>query len=201
MAEALTTQSSVSPSAGSKPFALSLNGLSLALVNRILGFVTIAAVAYFVITLLVGGVKLIGVGQHIRGLEAKGAKAAKPVQEREAPKAAVTDPALSNRNIFQPAGAGGGAAGGPPPAARPAGAAPSASDATSASAMNSAGGYKLVGISQSSDPAETYVMVENSQTKLTYFLQYGQQVEGLELERILEDKVIVKIGGKSVELE
>jgi type II secretory pathway component PulC len=183
MAEALTTQSSINTSAGSKPFAFSLNGLSLALVNRILGMLTIAAAAYFVITLMIGGVKLIGVGQHIRGLEAKGAKAAKPVQERSATQVVVTDPALSNRNIFQPAGV-----------------VASASDASSSS-MNPAGGYKLVGISQSSDPAETYVMVENSQTKLTYFLQYGQQVEGLELERILEDKVIVKIGGKSVELE
>jgi len=184
MAEALTTQSSINTSAGSKPFAFSLNGLSLALVNRILGMLTIAAAAYFVITLMIGGVKLIGVGQHIRGLEAKGAKAAKPVQERSATQVVVTDPALSNRNIFQPAGV-----------------MTSASDAASSSSMNPAGGYKLVGISQSSDPAETYVMIENSQTKLTYFLQYGQQVEGLELERILEDKVIVKIGGKSVELE
>jgi hypothetical protein len=184
MTEALTSQSSVTAPTGGKPFAFLSNGISLALVNRILGMLTIAVGAYFVITLAVGGVKLVGVGQHIRGLEAKGAKAAKPAQEQRGTKAVVVDPALSNRNIFQPAGA-----------------AASASDAASSSSMNPAGGYQLVGISQASDPADTYVMVENSQTKLTYFLQYGQQVEGLELERILEDKVIVKIGGKSVELE
>ncbi len=183
MAEAATTQTSVNTPASGKAFAFSMSGLSLASFNRVLGVLTAVTAAFFLITLAIGGVKLIGVGQHIRGLEAKGAKAAKPAEEREAVKAAVIDPQLSNRNIFQPAGT-----------------AASTSDAGS-SAMNPLAGYKLVGISQSKDPSETYVMIENSQTKLTYFLQYGQPVEGLELERILEDKVIVKIGGKSVELE
>lgn len=169
--------------AGNKPIFALFRGLSLETVNRILGFLTAAAVIYFVLTLAIGGLKLAGVKQHIRGLEAKGAASAQPEIEQGFARPASADPALSNRNIFQPAGVVSSGDGGTVPIA----------------SVQSA--YRLVGIAASPDPSETYVMVENTQTKLTYFLQYHQPVEGLELERILEDKVIVKIGGKSVELE
>lgn len=167
---------------GGKLLPLSLTGLSLATVNRALSVLALIVLVYFVATLLLGMFKLFGVGHHIRSLEVKGSKIA-----AEAPDSSKTleskpvDPALGNRNIFQPAGV------------------PVSTTASSGAARTNA--YRLVGISASSDPAETYVMVENPQTKLTYFLQYGQPVEGLELEKILEDKVIVKIGGKAVELE
>lgn len=167
--------------AGKKLALLPAGGLSLALMNRVLGVLAALAFAYFVITIFGGAVKLIGVGAHIRQLETKAAAVQAEVDSQPI-RSSVIDAALSNRNIFQPAGA---------VVATPDGAANS----------GAAGAYKLVGISESKDAAETYVMIENSQTKLTYFLQYGQPVEGLELERILEDKVIVKIGGKAVELE
>ena len=173
--------SSVSPA---KTFSLPAGGFSLTSVNRVLGMIAAVAGLYFVLTLLAGVTKLAGVGHHIRQLEAQGAKlASDPVPAHEAVRAVRVDPALTNRNVFQPAGA-----------------AVTSSDA-GVSAGSKTSAYRLVGISESKDPAETTVMVENSQTKLTYFLQYGQPVEGLELEKILEDKVIVKIGGNAVELE
>ncbi len=165
---------------GKKLALLPAGGLSLKLVNRVLGVLAALALAYFVITIAGGAVKLIGVGAHIRQLETKAAAVQTQVDVQPI-RSSVIDAALDNRNIFQPAGA--------------------VVEAAGAASSGAASTYKLVGISESKDAAETYVMIENSQTKLTYFLQYGQPVEGLELERILEDKVIVKIGGKAVELE
>lgn len=168
---------------GNKFFSLPAASLSLQTVNRILMVLTALAFVYFMLTLLTGTVKLIGVGQHIHKLEAKGAKmSASASADQEFVKSKPADPALENRNIFQPAGS-------------------AVSTVDSASSSSGTAAYKLVGISMAREASETYVMIENSQTKLTYFLQYGQPVEGLELEKILEDKVIVKIGGKTVELE
>lgn len=178
---AIHTTPSDSGSAKGKFLSAFSVDLSLSTVNRVLGILAALALAYFVVTLFFGAVKLIGVGQHIRKLEAQGAADVKPAQEKAASARAAIDPALDNRNIFQPAG--------------------TMTAVSSESASSGQPMYRLVGISESKNLSETYVMVENSQTKLTYFLQYGQPVEGLELERILEDKVIVKIGGKAVELE
>ena len=182
-----TISSSEAPSA-TKGFNLSSllsGGISLAMVNRVLGVLTVLAVVYFVVSLLGGVAKLIGVGHHIHQLETSHAeKSVDPSSGRDAVKPAPADAALGNRNIFMPAGA-----------------VVSSSGAGNAGAAGTSSYYKLVGISEAKDPGETYVMIENSQTKLTYFLQYGQPVEGLELEKILDDKVIVKIGGNAVELE
>ena len=171
------------PATGGRFAFLSAGKLSIATVNRILSFLTVVVFAYFVAMLFLGTVKLLGVGHHIRTLETKGAQAsAQMPSQGEFVKAKPAGAELSNRNIFQPAGAFS-----------------TRSDASAPASHDSA--YRLVGLSLSKDSAETYVMIENTQSKLTYFLQYGQPVEGLELEKILEDKVIVKIGGKSVELE
>jgi type II secretory pathway component PulC len=168
---------------GNKFFSLPAGSLSLQSVNRVLMVLTALAFVYFMLTLLTGTVRLMGVGQHIHKLEAKGAKmAASASADREFVKSKPADPMLENRNIFQPAGS-------------------VAASVDSTVSLTGAAAYKLVGISMAKEASETYVMVENAQTKLTYFLQYGQPVEGLELEKILEDKVIVKIGGKTVELE
>jgi type II secretory pathway component PulC len=160
--------------------------INLKSVNRILLVLAAISAIYFVMVIAGGAVKLMGVSHHIRQLELKGAKDAGTATPSDKPlklEVRQADPALSNRNIFQPAGA-----------------VVSSSD-SGASTVRSSPSYKLVGISESSDPADTYVMIENAQTKLTYFLQYSQPVEGLELEKILGDKVIVKIGGDSVELK
>lgn len=185
MEDVSASQSQSLSAAGSrKMFSSALLRPSLSAVNKALGFLTALAAAYFLFTLAVGLVKLAGVGHHIRQLEVQGAEAAaKASPAKEFVKPAAVDPALSNRNIFQPAGAG----------------APASGDSVVSS--SGAAAYRLVGISMSKNPVDTYVMIENSQTKLTYFLQYGQPVEGLELDEILEDKVIVKIGGKAVEFE
>lgn len=181
MVDVTADQTQIASHSGGKALPALLRGVSLETVNRILIILTVLAGIYFGLTLVFGGIKLAGVKHHIRGLEAKGA-AAEPTVEMSAPRVAAVDPALSNRNIFQPAGAVASGDGG-------------------ASVVSVSSSYRLVGIAAAADPSDTYVMVENTQTKLTYFLQYRQPVEGLELERILEDKVIVKIGGKSVELE
>ena len=185
MEDATASQSqSLSAAGGRKLFPASLMRPSLAAVNKTLGLVTAVAAAYFLFTIAVGTVKLMGVGHHIHQLELKGAEAAaKASPAKDFVKPAPVDPALDNRNIFQPAGMA------------------TSSSADAAAGVSGAATYRLVGISMSKNPADTYVMIENSQTKLTYFLQYGQPVEGLELDKILEDKVIVKIGGKAVEFE
>lgn len=185
MEEISAGQSQSLPAAGgNKLFPTALLRPSLAAVNKILGILTALAAAYFLLMLAIGAVKLMGVSHHIQQLEAKGAAAAaKASPAKEFVRPVAVDPALNNRNIFQPAGA-----------------AVTGTGEASASASGAAT-YRLVGISLSRDPMDTYVMIENSQTKLTYFLQYNQPVEGLELEKILEDKVIVKIGGKAVEFE
>jgi hypothetical protein len=181
--EAIQDTTQVSAASGRKPFFISAGGMSLAVVNRGLYLLTAIALIFFVITLGLGGIRLAGVKHHIQSLEAKGAASSRPAAEPSAAKTIAADAALSNRNIFQPAGivVAGGDSGAP--------------------VMSTSNTYRLVGISASAKADDTYVMIENTQTKLTYFLQYRQPVEGLELERILEDKVIVKIGGKSVELE
>lgn len=183
MVEAVQNTNQVGAASGRKPFFIAAGGMSLAVVNRGLYLLTAIALIFFVITLAFGGVRLAGVKHHIKSLEAKGAVAARPAAEPSTAKVVTADAALSNCNIFQPAGA-----------------VVVAGD-SGASVMNVSNTYRLVGISASAKADDTYVMIENTQTKLTYFLQYRQPIEGLELERILEDKVIVKIGGKSVELE
>lgn len=61
--------------------------------------------------------------------------------------------------------------------------------------------YKLTGISQGASLNESTVMVEDLRSKITYMLQYGKSVDGMELENINNGKATVKIGGVSIELE
>ena len=186
MANALAAGESVPASAPT-----SLRGLgrrfaaavSLKSANRALYVLATLVALYFVLVLLGGMVKLSGVSGHIRKLEISGAKAASASADPAKFEPGRIDPMLGNRNAFQPAGA------------------QSVSTGDGASNISSSAVYRLVGISESKDLAENYVMVENTQAKLTYFLQYGQPVEGLELDKILEDRVIVKIGGDPVELK
>ncbi len=161
----------------------SARALNIGQVNRVLYILAAIAAVYFVIEIILGAVKLAGVSDHIRKLEQSGAQStasapANPVKLDLKP----VDPALGNRNIFQPSSA-------------------QSIVADDASAARVSATYKLVGIAEAQSPSDTYEMVENTQTKLTYFLQYGQPVEGLELEKIIDDKAVVKIGGDSVELK
>lgn len=61
--------------------------------------------------------------------------------------------------------------------------------------------YKLTGIAEGATLEETTVMVEDVRSKITYMLQYGKSVDGMELENINNGKATVKIGGVSIELE
>lgn len=60
--------------------------------------------------------------------------------------------------------------------------------------------FKLVGISLTEDVKDSYAMVENSKTGITFFLKKGEKLAGMELLDITENKLIFKEGGKSVEL-
>ncbi len=60
--------------------------------------------------------------------------------------------------------------------------------------------YRLVGISQSADPSEMYAMIKNAKTNITFFLKKGEKLEGMELVNIAENKVMLRVKGKEVEL-
>ena len=60
---------------------------------------------------------------------------------------------------------------------------------------------RLVGISYSPATNESYVMVENIKTELTYILQEGDTIANFVIEQILSDKVVMRIGGETVELK
>ena len=60
--------------------------------------------------------------------------------------------------------------------------------------------YRLVGISFSPDPKETYAMVKNAKSNITFFLKKGEKLDGMELVNIFDNKVTLKVGGKEVEL-
>ncbi len=96
----------------------------------------------------------------------------------------AVEPGLTNRNVFLPVELN-----------------DSSPLESVTAAFNPAASYKLVGISESSNRSDTFVMVENVRTKMTFLLPYGQAVEGLELEEVIGNKIRVKIGGTSVELE
>lgn len=62
------------------------------------------------------------------------------------------------------------------------------------------GDYKLVGISPSADPQQAYAMVKNTRTNITFFLKSGDRLDGMELEKIQENRVVFNAKGKQVEL-
>ena len=59
--------------------------------------------------------------------------------------------------------------------------------------------YKLVGISIEHDPKDSYAMIENTKTNITFFVKRGENFAGLELVEILDEKLIFKSGGETVE--
>lgn len=60
--------------------------------------------------------------------------------------------------------------------------------------------YRLVGISLGTDSEETYAMVKNAKTNITYFLKKGEKLDGMELMDIFDNKLSLKIKGQVVEL-
>ena len=60
--------------------------------------------------------------------------------------------------------------------------------------------YRLVGISIERDPKDTYVMVKNVKTNITFFLKKNEWLNGMEILNILDNKVVLKVKGKEVEL-
>ena len=59
---------------------------------------------------------------------------------------------------------------------------------------------KLVGISIEPNPADSYAMIENTKTSVTFFVKKGETFLGMELFQIAEDKLLFKSGGQIVEL-
>ena len=60
--------------------------------------------------------------------------------------------------------------------------------------------YKLVGISIDPDPVNSSAMIESVKTNITFFLHKGEKLDGMELVDILEDKLILRVQGQTVEL-
>ena len=60
--------------------------------------------------------------------------------------------------------------------------------------------YRLVGISQSPDPKEIYAMIKNVKTNITFFLKKEEKLDGMELITIFENRVLLRVRGKDVEL-
>ena len=59
------------------------------------------------------------------------------------------------------------------------------------------GDYRLVGLSL--DQNETYAMVKNVKTNITFFLKKGEVLNGMEIVDILENKLVLNVQGKQVE--
>jgi len=59
---------------------------------------------------------------------------------------------------------------------------------------------KLVGISIETNPEDSYAMVENTKSKITFFLKKGETLDGLFVKEVLEEKVVFESGGTEVEL-
>ena len=60
--------------------------------------------------------------------------------------------------------------------------------------------YRLVGLSPAADPNDSYVMIKNAKTNITFFLKKGEKLDGMELMNISENKITLKVKGKDVEL-
>lgn len=60
--------------------------------------------------------------------------------------------------------------------------------------------YRLVGISFSSDPKEVYAMIKNVKTNITFFLKKNEKLDGMELVNILDNRIVLNVKGKDVEL-
>lgn len=60
--------------------------------------------------------------------------------------------------------------------------------------------YRLAGISIAPDSKETYAMVKNVKTNITFFLKQGEQLDGMQLLNIFDNKLVLKVRGKDVEL-
>ncbi len=57
--------------------------------------------------------------------------------------------------------------------------------------------YKLVGISWSDNPD---AMIEDTAANKTYFMKRGQALDGVKIQAIFKDKVVLSSGGQEVEL-
>ena len=60
--------------------------------------------------------------------------------------------------------------------------------------------YKLVGISIDPDPSGSSAMIENVKTNVTFFLHKGETLDGMELVDILDEKLILRVQGQTVEM-
>ena len=59
---------------------------------------------------------------------------------------------------------------------------------------------KLVGVSVSNDPLDSYAMIEDSKSKITYFLKNSDTIQGLKVIRIEDDTVVFDYQGREVTL-
>ncbi|MFT7638123.1 MAG: hypothetical protein ACI9Y8_001914 [Candidatus Omnitrophota bacterium] len=155
-------------------------------VTLILTAVALIAAGNLILSTTVSLFKLANINNYFLAAERQSVSASQTTNSLsvDANAQSTVEPGLTNRNVFLPVELN------------------DSSPLNSATAVyNPASSYKLVGISESSNRSDTFVMVENVRTKMTFLLPYDQVVEGLELEEVIGNKVRVKIGGTSVELE
>jgi len=60
---------------------------------------------------------------------------------------------------------------------------------------------KLVGLSPSTNNSSSYVMIENTKTQATFFLKEGDSIDGVTVQSIFADKVILSDGKETRELK
>jgi len=163
------------------------NALTLSNLNKVLFVFSIVIVMNLLFSVYVESSKVRKASQYIYiqslGVENKSARRPMPPSwdaSKESSPFNETNTNLDGRNIFQPM---------------------MPDLAPLAANVPQAPSYRLVGIAESPNPEHTYVMVENTRTQMTFFLQYDVTVENMKLEEIHEDKVIVNIGGESIEIE
>jgi hypothetical protein len=162
------TSSTSKKSPSLKDFKLSL---SIFQINKIL-LVAIILCAIFLVFQLRSGIALL----HKELDLSEGLKASTPPVEGNVlpqPKDVkyYTD-SFGNRNIFRPYDISLG----------------NISQPTLAKRLNK---YKLVGVAWLDLPSSSTVMIEDTQTKMTYFLKNGEQLEGVTIKTIYTDRVVL----------
>jgi len=74
-------------------------------------------------------------------------------------------------------------------------------DEVQAKVMEALKNYKLVGVSISPIPQESYAMVEDLVSKVTYFLKKNDMIAGMQVQAIESNRVVLSYLNQEFELQ
>ncbi len=150
---------------------------------RALFFATLCVLIYFVVTIVMEYRKLKNTKNLVKFTYVSEGKEAsiKSVTAIPVPEEKTAEPEPAFRNIFKVQSA-------------------KKEDEKKDEVTQTLADYRLVGISLSPDAKDTYAMIKNARTNITYFLKKNEKLDNIELVQILDNKLVLKVKGKEVEL-